>query len=102
MPSGGARKGAGRRSVEPGAREMFRRICREPEFELLIRKRALEDADFALKCFEHGYGRPPQALKIEGGEAPILFHTVQLSDGSPLAPSTAGIPASDPDQHSEG
>jgi hypothetical protein len=102
MPSGGSRKGAGRKPLEPTAREMFRRICREPEFEALIRKRAFEDADFALKCFEHGYGRPPQALKIEGGEAPVLVHSVQLSDGSALSPAAAGIPAANPDEHSKG
>ncbi len=57
----------------------------------------LANPDFALKIFEHAYGRAPQGLYIEPELGPEVNHVVLLSDGTPVSPAVAGLSvASDP------
>jgi len=101
---GGRREGSGRRSAKAvGGRQRMRDLVDNPErWKAFVEKL---DADLRagrseafVKCFEHGYGRPPQALDIKhyGESTKTVVHRVQFADGS-LAPSPfEGVPAKDP------
>ena len=72
----------------------MRDIATDPEAIAYALEYAKTHPDFWIKCYEAGFGRPPQAVKIQGGFAP-LQHIVQLSDGNALSPTVAGLPTSD-------
>ncbi len=62
----------------------------------------LANPDFALKIFEHAYGRAPQGVYIEPDVGPEVRYVVTLSDGATLSPAVAGLPETSYDIDGEG
>lgn len=52
-------------------------------------ERARVDADFAVKLFEHGYGKAPQSLRLDS-EAVVNLYIMTGLDGAPDAPASSG------------
>ena len=64
----------------------------------MLHAKAKEDPDVALKLFEHGYGRPPQALDVNStiNTGDVVF-ICEYSDGSVAAASAQAVPTGTPE-----
>lgn len=106
--NGGKRVGSGRKHgstrIGGGGRARMRALVDDPKRW----KAYVKAIDAALragdpgpleKAFEHGYGRPPQALDVNfggvGQEGGGLTFAVVLSTGQPLPPAATGLPGPD-------
>ena len=89
---GGARAGAGRKSLKFGFREWCRKIVMDKEVQAEIMRECRCDPNFALKVAEHGFGRPGQALDVnvtnQKDERRIVLH-----DGTVIPTGDAVVPA---------
>lgn len=100
MARGGRRQGSGRKrggdKPSVAGRQFMRSIVDDPvrreQFKAAIdAELAQGKTDAFVKAFEHGYGRPPQALVDEDGQ-PLALQFV-LPGGVVLAPAATGLPA---------
>lgn len=81
-----------------GFRQRMRDVALLPEVLQGIIDRAKEDPEFALKCAEHGFGRPPQAMDIRAtnvGPEQQLVYRASLEGGYAIPSEATGIPATD-------
>lgn len=84
----GVKGRSGAKPINPKGREWFRRLVDDQElrrkYEANLRaKLEAGDVDAFLKTFEHGYGRPPQALAVTAavempsGPLKIVIHQAE-------------------------
>lgn len=83
---GGKRAGSGPKRKRGAFACFAREIVLTPEVQAVIKAKALESADFALRLAEHGFGRPSQALHITDDRQDGVYRS-ELSDGLPLHPA---------------
>ena len=89
---GGARKGAGRKTLKFGFRKWCREVVMDKEVQEQIKAEAKTNPHFALKLAEHGFGRPPQSLDVKVNDITGLF-VAEFADGEPVSPpTTEGLP----------
>ena len=97
MPGGRPREAVGgRRWVrelvdDPERREAFR-ACLD---SALAGKDPVDGVAAYLRAFEHGYGRPPQALDVRTSEvAPgeQIIYRAAFEDGAPVFAETEAVP----------
>ena len=83
MSKGGKREGSGRKIKELPV--MFRDWCRgltaNPTILANIKQRCLDDPHFALRVFEYGIGRPPQAISLQHRVEQVVRREFVLPDG---------------------
>ncbi len=95
MP-GGRRPGAGRKREAKGGRAWARTVAdnyRERAIRALEVLETLDPDKFLARYFafyEHGYGRPPQALDISSDQ-PIQF-VAHFADGAPVSAPAEAVP----------
>jgi len=97
MPRGGRRPGAGRKSVDgKSAREIMRDIALDPDGIANAQKQAKTDAMFWLRCYEAGFGKPPQAIGLTVEDKRDQY-TVVLPEATeiPALTTTTTIPSPD-------
>ena len=95
MPRGGKRAGAGRKDSVVGGRAWLRSIADDPARRLRVESaidKAITKGELGpiFHAFEHGYGRPPQALDIKLGNADAEGFRCVFDDGTPIG---HGLPA---------
>ena len=76
----------------------MRNLASDPEALRKVTERAKNDPEFWLRIFEHGFGRPPQAIDVRGSLTdPSEQHIYRavLSDGVAFSedpdPATAPV-----------
>ncbi len=86
-----------RRGIVPD-KASYRQWCRDVVLDETVlaklKARAQEDADFALRLAEHGFGRAPQALQVslESHEKKEFIYRVEIAGVGAVPPSVAGLP----------
>jgi len=86
---GGKRPGAGRKCVDgKSAREVMREIALDPTCIANAWQHAKEHPEFWLRCYEAGFGKPPQAIGLTVEDKRDSYG-IRLEDGTVVAGPTA-------------